>query len=106
MTTPPPELATDNQSFHLLRGISKTDTPAMLPSMVRRYSAARRKQTRSQRLQSKCACPNRGPVRSRARQGRSTREDPRARAEIETPVLNNATTRTRTPARLEKPMLS
>lgn len=65
---------------------------AMLPSMVRRYAAARRKQTRSQRLRARYARTDGPPVslaRSRSRSASRSRGDPRAPRRFDPPAFAN-----------------
>lgn len=67
-------------------------TRAMLPSMVRRYAAARRKQTRSQRLRARYARTDGPPVslaRSRSRSASRSRGDPRAPRRFDPPAFAN-----------------
>jgi len=65
---------------------------AMLPSMVRRYAAARRKQTRSQRLRARYARTDGPPVslaRSRSQSASRSRGDPRAPRRFDPPAFAN-----------------
>ena len=74
------------------KGFPRRTSRAMLPSMVRRYAAARRKQTRSQRLRARYARADGPPVslaRSRSQSASRSRGDPRAPRRFDPPAFAN-----------------